>query len=531
MSIFSRTQGIGMAAILLAMSTIISRCMGIVREKIISWQFGAGAEVDIYFAAFVVPDIINYLLAGGFMAITLLPILSRLFASDEEDGWRFFSAVLTWMAVAAVLFTAAALFFVEPLAKLAAPGLAPEMYGRLQLFMHLTMPAQLFFLTGSCFTALLYMRRQFVIPALSPLIYNGTVITMGALLPVLGLVRGMSGYCAGVLVGAGLGILMLPVIAVRQGGLHYRPCFWHPQLKRFILLALPLMLGQTISALDEQFLRIFSSLTGEGSVALISYARRIAAVPAAVIGQVAGMASYPFLVALLTRGDKENFVRVLSLSLRTGLCLAIPLIMWMSCVTPSTFTLLFYGGRMTEAEIVRAVPLLQTLLVATPVWVLLELITRSFYAQSDTLTPALWGTIITIVFLPVYRFIAVPMGPQGVAVCSPVSLAAFTAVLVVIWIRRQGAFVFSGLLSSLVKAVLCAVPGCVGGWWLDEQVTRLMDDFSPILTSFFALSAAGLFFVGTFVPLGIRFMPEIFDRITSRLRKRMVRTDTSAGNA
>ena len=87
MSILSKSQSMGVAAVILAVSTLLSRFMGLVRDKIISWQFGAGGESDMYFAAFVVPDIINYLLAGGFMSITLIPLLSKRFGEDEADAW------------------------------------------------------------------------------------------------------------------------------------------------------------------------------------------------------------------------------------------------------------------------------------------------------------------------------------------------------------------------------------------------------------------------------------------------------------
>ena len=173
MSILSKSQSMGVAAVILAVSTLLSRFMGLVRDKIISWQFGAGGESDMYFAAFVVPDIINYLLAGGFMSITLIPLLSKRFSEDEADGWRFYSCVLTWMAVCAMAVTALGMLFAEPLAHVVAPGLDPSRYARLALFMRIVLPAQVFFLVGSCIIALLYLRRQFTIPALTPLIYNG----------------------------------------------------------------------------------------------------------------------------------------------------------------------------------------------------------------------------------------------------------------------------------------------------------------------------------------------------------------------
>lgn len=520
MGILAKSQSLGIAALLLAASTILSRCMGLVREKIISWQFGAGSEADVYFASFVVPDIINYLLAGGFMGIVLIPLLSKTFSENEEEGWKFFSAVLTWMGIAAIGLTTLAMVFVDELSHLAAPGLNDTLNLRLQFFMHLTLPAQFFFLTGSCVMSLLFLRKQFVIPALAPLIYNGSIILFGVTLPLAGLVHGMTGYCVGVLVGAAIGTLLLPLLVVRSGGFRYRPRFSHPLLKKFLLLALPLMLGQTITALDEQFLRVFGSLTGEGSVALLSYAKRLAQVPVALIGQVAALASYPFLVSLLTKGDNEGFTKVLAKALKTGTGLIIPLALWMALLAPSAFSLLFYGGRMAQGEILRAVPLLQILLASAPLWVILEILTRGFYAMMDTVTPALSGTLVTIAFLPVYYFLAVPEGPVAIALCSFAGLFVFTLVLGAIWIKRQGTACFSGLVSISLCSLLCAMPGCILGYYADAFIRSGLTDWSPVLTAFIGLSVAGLLFLATFVPLGIRFCPVLFERIHERMRAR-----------
>lgn len=520
MSILARKQGIGMAALLLAASTILSRFMGLIRDKVISWQFGAGSESDIYFAAFVVPDILNYLLAGGFLGITLMPLLARRFAEDEKDGWVFFSSVLSWMACAALLLTAVAMVFAEPLSRLVAPGLAEEKLTRLQFFMRITLPAQFFFLTGSCVTALLFLRKQFVVPALAPLIYNGCIILFGVSLPALGLAQGMSGYCVGVVAGAALGTLLLPLSLVRKGGFPFQPNFRHPLLKRFLLLALPLMLGQTITALDEQFLRVFGSLTGDGSVSLLNYAKRVAMVPVALVGQAAALASYPFLVSLLAKGDREGFCHVLGKALRTGTGLILPLALWMAVLAPSTFTFLFYGGRMADAEIMRAAPLLQLLLCASPFWVLLELLTRGYYAQTDTLTPALTGTVLTLLFLPVYYWLAVPAGADGIALTSVTSLACYSLLLIAIWLKREGGAVFAGIGRTAVTSLVCALPGTVLGYFLDSLVRDVMSSFSPILAAFAGLSLAGLALLFTWVPLVLRFCPELLDRLKSRLSRK-----------
>ena len=180
----------GIAALIMAGSVFLSRLMGLVRDKVVSWQFGAGAESDVYFAAFVIPDFLNHLLAGGYISITLIPLLSKRFEEDEADGWRFFSAVFWWAALSIAVLTAVAWIFAPELSQLVGPGFSPEKQARLSHFLRIILPAQVFFLPGACVSALLYIRKQFLTPALTPLIYNGCIIAGGLL--VTG--RDMEGY-------------------------------------------------------------------------------------------------------------------------------------------------------------------------------------------------------------------------------------------------------------------------------------------------------------------------------------------------
>ena len=213
------------------------------------------------------------------------------------------------MTAAAVALTLAGMTAARPLARLVAPGFDPEQVERLAFFMRIVLPAQIFFLCGACFTALLFVRRQFRVPALAPLIYNLCIISGGLLAPQLArldLLRalfspaalaqlgGMTGFCAGATLGAFIGAFLLPLRVAREDGLHLHMRWRHPLLGRFLLTALPLMLGQTVIMLDEQFLRVFGSLAGDGVVSLLSYARRISQVPVGLMGQTAAVASYPF---------------------------------------------------------------------------------------------------------------------------------------------------------------------------------------------------------------------------------------------
>ena len=206
MSWWNQRLQMGWAALVIGLSVLLSRFMGLIRDKAIAYLFGATQESDIYFAAFVIPDFINYLLAGAYFSITLIPLLSETFGRDHEDGWRLFSAVLTWVAVGSTVLTATAMILAPQLAMVAAPGL--DLSARTQLihFLRIILPAQAAFLPGACLLALLYLRKQFHVPALVPIIYNGSIILVGMLFRR----HGMEGFCWGVVLGAFAGNLLLP---------------------------------------------------------------------------------------------------------------------------------------------------------------------------------------------------------------------------------------------------------------------------------------------------------------------------------
>lgn len=516
MSFFTRSQHMGLAALIMSVSIVLSRVMGLLRDKVISWQFGASGEADLYFAAFVVPDFINYLLAGGYVSITLIPLLARRFEEDPDDGWRFFSAVFWWALLAVTLLTAVAWWQAPLLSAWVAPGFSAEQTTRLAYFLRIILPAQIFFLVGACFSALLYLRRQFFIPALTPLVYNGLIIAGGLLLPV----TGMEGFCWGVTVGAAVGALGLPWWAARAGGeLRISSALRHPLLRRFLIIALPLMLGQSVVMLNEQFLRIFGSLVGDGAVSLLSYARRISQVPVGMVGQAAAVASYPFLAALVAQGTAEGqqrFGHTLSTALNTSLGLCIPLSAWMVAVATPTMCLIFYGGNFGMAETLASAPLLQIMMLAVPLWVVQMLLGRAYYAYGDTLTPALIGTGVTVVSIPAFILGAAPWGAYGIAAIASAGVAAYVALLVGVWVRRHGWDAFAGLRATLLWSVgisaVAGLPAAFAALWC------MALPLPPVLAALVALAVGGCVFALVYVPVIWHCAPALLEPVLRRWR-------------
>ena len=448
--------------------------------------------------------------------------LSKRFEEDEADGWRFFSAVFWWAALGIAALTAVAWIFAPELARLVGPGFSPEKQARLAHFLRIILPAQVFFLPGACVSALLYIRKQFLAPALTPLIYNGCIIAGGLL--VTG--RGMEGFCWGVLFGAALGSFLLPVVAARSSGsplpegipagLRLRFNLRHPLLKRLLLLALPLMLGVSIVAMDEQFVRIFGSMAGEGAVSLLSYARRIMLVPVGVVAQAAGVASFPFLAALAARGDDAGFDKTLGTALRGSMLVVIPLTAYMMAVALPTLGFIFEGGRFSAEETILAAPLLQILLLSVPFWVVQQVIGRAFYARQNTLTPAIVGTVATLAALPVYPLAVKLWGAFGVAMLTTLCLFVYTLALSWFWIRKHGTGAFDGMGHLLLKGFLLVLPGTLLAFFAVYGLPGRLPLWFPSLYAYLPAAMrhaaicgiAGVIFAVPYLLLTKLFMPE-----------------------
>jgi putative peptidoglycan lipid II flippase len=514
----------GLAAAIMAGSIFLSRFMGLIRDKVISYFHGASLESDIYFASFVVPDFLNYLLAGGYFSITLIPLLAARFEHDEQDGWRFFSAVTGWITLFAALLTGVAWLAAPWLAALAAPGFDAESARRLAYFLRIILPAQVFFLAGSCFTAMLYMRRQFAVPALTPLVYNACIILGG----LAGIRSGMEGFCWGVLAGAALGSFALPVWAVRAGGLRLYAVLRHGSVLRFALLALPLMIGQSVVVLDEQFVRIFGSMAGEGAVSLLNYARRIMLVPVGVVAQAAGVASYPFLASLAAGGDEARFSQTLSAALRNTLLVILPVTAWMIIAAEPTMRLIFQQGSFTAAQTQASAPLLMVMLAAVPLWGIQQVVGRAFYARQDTVTPAVTGTLATACGLPLYWLLARWDGPLGgavgVALAGGLSVGLYTLALSTVWMRRNGCAAFAGLGQRALRTGAACVPACAAGWCAMIYGPVVLPwaqslSGSPLLEAFVRLIFSGLAFGAVFLGVARFVAPEALQMVTGILRR------------
>ena len=199
---------VGIAAVIMMASVFLSRLFGLFRLMTIAYVGGRNGDVDAYQAAFVIPEILNHIVASGFLSITFIPIFSRYLSQHQEaQGWEVFSIILTCFGSLLLLFIILAHVLAPDLVALLARGRPDPVFREHVVRMtRIIMPAQFFFFAGGLFMAVQFAKEKFLIPALAPLIYNLGIIAGGF---GLGTRVGMEGFSWGVLAGAFCGNFVL----------------------------------------------------------------------------------------------------------------------------------------------------------------------------------------------------------------------------------------------------------------------------------------------------------------------------------
>ena len=431
----------GYAALIVAGGTLLSRFLGLLRQVIFAWLLGAGAAGDEYFVAFLIPDFVNYLLAGAYMAITLIPILTRRFAAgDEEDAWRAFWAVTRVLLIGAVVVMAAVMPFIDRLLRAVEPGFSDAQVAEAARLTRIVLPAQIFFILGQLFTAVQFARERFVIATLGPIIYNLGII-LGGLIGALGREKPTAdGFAWGVLGGSFVGIFLLQWWGARRCGLRAPTgsLRHHPAVRRYFALAVPLMLGQSLVVLDEQLGRTFGSLVADGGVSWLTFGRQVMLVPVGVIAQAAGVAAYPFLARLAAEGKLQQLSEAVSRAVRYIVVLSLAAAAGVMALSIPVVRALYQRGSFDAADTAATAGTVVFFALGIPMWGVQQILARGFYAREQMWAPVIIGTAATASAVPIYWGLQHAMGVDGLALASSIAITLYTVALAVVWYGRTG---------------------------------------------------------------------------------------------
>ena len=431
-------QKVGIASLIMMASVFLSRLIGLLREMVIAHIGGADAAVDAYQVSFTIPEVLNHIVASGFMSVTFIPIFSRYLSMDrEEEGWKVFSTILNCFGCLLVVLILISMIFAPNLIALIAPGLENEQTIAAAVKMtRIILPAQFFFFVGGMLMAVQFSRERFFIPALAPLLYNAGIIAGGLL---LGPWLGMEGFAWGVLIGAFAGNLLVQFFGARNAGLRYLPLFdlKHPDLKKYIYLTLPLMVGLTMTFSTEFFFRLFGSYLSEGSIASLNYGLRVMLILVGLFGQAVGTASFPFMSKLAVENKIAEMNQLLNRTLRY-LALVIPFSVLIMVLRAEVVRLLFQHGNFDAVAGAKTADVLIYFMIGAFAFAAYTVVVRGYFAMQNTLFPAIYGSAAVVLSIPLYIAGTKLLGAAGVALAVSLSGIFQVGLLYALWNRRSG---------------------------------------------------------------------------------------------
>lgn len=402
-----QSHGINEAALLLGLFTFFSQILGLVRDRLLATYLGAGTHLDIYYAAFKIPDFL-YVSIATLAAITvLLPYLSMRYGDGSTESTRnakeflnqVFTVLLGFLVVLCIL-----LFIAMPfLGKLVAPGFNPEELKTLVMLSRIMLLQPIVVGVSNMISSVTQMFKKFFVAALSPVFYNfGIIVGIIALYPWLGI----AGLAWGVVLGAVLHLAVQIPVLVHHG---FVPVFTtkinFSEIKSIALTSIPRTLGLSMSSFTALVLTAMASTLSTGSIALFNLTNNMLNVPIGIIGISYSVASFPTLVKFFQNNERELFASHILNATRKIIFWSVPTMILFIVLRAQIVRVVLGSQSFSWSDTKLAAASLAVLMLGLVCQSLVHLLVRGYYAMGNTKKPLIMycvGGLITIVLAAVF---------------------------------------------------------------------------------------------------------------------------------
>ncbi|MCY4072862.1 MAG: murein biosynthesis integral membrane protein MurJ [Chloroflexi bacterium] len=407
---------------ILALGNIFSRVLGLARETMLTFLFGASGAVDAFQVAIIVPRAIYDLLIGGHINGAIVPVLSEIIVTRGKDElWRVVSILMSLVCAALALLVLLIEIFAPQIVMAVASGADAGTVGLATDMLRMTAPALICMSLFAVFSGTLFALRSFTLPAFAGVVFNAcTVLVTLALVPSMALQPSLGGFASlnpfvlarpasgimvvalGWLIGAIAQVaLQLPGLQLRRLRLSIR---WrHPALRSIATLYAPVMFSLVM---DTLIIRPFSyniaNQTGAGGIAYMVWATTLIQFPQGLVATAISIAILPTLArqsSEMTEDGHRAFQDTLGLGLRLTMTLILPAATGLFVLAIPIIALLFEHGAFGAADTQVTAQALRLYLIGLPFAAVDLLLVYAFYARKDTLTPALVGVVSLVCYM------------------------------------------------------------------------------------------------------------------------------------
>lgn len=489
------TESVTAAAFIIALSGIVSRILGLLRDRILASQFGAGDTLDVYYASFRVPDLIYNLLILGALSAAFIPVFTGLFSKDRrEEAWKMAAGVLNISILTIGGLSLILVIFAPWVMKVLTPGFSAEKMQMVVLFTRIMFLSPLLLGVSAVFGGVLVSLKKFLMYSLAPILYNiGIIIGVLFLVPLVGPI----GLAWGVVLGALLHTL-IQYPSVKSSGFHFSLRWFdfldNDEVKKVVYLMIPRMLSIAVTQFNLTIITIFASTLHSGSLSIFNFANNIQSAPLGLFGISFAIAVFPSLSAYAAKDAKEDFVKVFSKTLRQILFFIVPISAFVIILRAQIVRLVLGSGKFDWEDTILTLTALGILSASLFAQSIVPLLTRSFYALHNTKTPfyvALFSEAlnITLVLILIDQYAL-----TGLAIAFSVASVTNAFLLFYFLRKKMGGLDDRNVLSSFGKILLSTLVAGLG-----VQLTKYLvgiffelDTFLSVLAQFALSSGVGV---------------------------------------
>jgi putative peptidoglycan lipid II flippase len=510
---------IARAGIIVSAAFLISRILGWLRVVVIANTFGASKDLDAFFAAFRLPDLMFQLVAAGALGSALIPIVAGLLATGEEArAWRVVSTVANLMLIGLLGLAALVLVFAPAIVPVIAPGFGPVETATTVELTRIMVLSPMFLALGAVATSLLSAKGWFGAASLAPIAYNLAIIGAAVFLaPTLGVV----GLAMGVVAGAVCHVLVqLPAVA--RAGYRYtaRIDLADPQARTALTLLVPRALGLAVTQITFLVVTAVASTLGTGAVTAYNVAFSVVQIPLGVIGVPLGIVLFPALSREVALGNEDSFVRLLTRALRLIIFVMLPIAVLATVVRRDVIVLLF-GRGFDEGAIDLTSQAMLAFLVGLPAHSLIAVLARAFYARQDTRTPVLAACVSVAVNSTLAIVLSGPLGLAGVSLSIAIGAWVEAGILLVLIDRRVPALSFRPLGEVAIRTGIASGVAFVASFLVQLALTPPAPDerIAALVRLTVVGAVGGVAFVAAAAALRIPELPSIIGVMADVVRR------------
>jgi putative peptidoglycan lipid II flippase len=383
----TQTKRISLASFILAVAYLMSALLGILRDRLLAGRFGAGDELDIYYAAFRIPDFVAMVMILGAISAAIIPVFSSYFVRSKEEAWKFASALLNVFLAVLVVVSAILAILAPYFVCLIAPGFSGEKREMTILLTRIMFLSPIILGTSNIISGILQVFHRFLATALAPIMYNlGIIFGIVFFVPRIGL----QGLAWGVALG-GFMHLLIQLPAFYSSGFRYRKIFdlGHPGVIRVIKLMIPRSFGLAAGQINLIAVTAIASTLVSGSIAVFNLANNLSSIVINFIAVSMSTAIFPALSLAFSKDENQDFLNKFSMVFRQILFLTIPLSAVFFMLRAQIVRLILGVGQFGWLDTRLTAACLGIFSIGLFAQSLVFHISKTFYATHNTKTPAL----------------------------------------------------------------------------------------------------------------------------------------------